>query len=31
MVEDPGGVVVDANGSLTYAGGFDAALVTILP
>lgn len=28
---DPGGVVADANGSLTYAGGFDATLLTIFP
>lgn len=28
---DPGGVLATPNGSLTYAGGFDAALLTIQP
>jgi hypothetical protein len=28
---DPGGVVATPTGSLVYAGGFDAALLKILP
>jgi hypothetical protein len=30
-VADPGGTVVTPNGTLTYAGRFDAALLRILP